>query len=60
MDHNERMQFDGCLNRMFILFAKIARVSKDGKEITEYIEAHDRAKKLLSNAAMYDPDRIME
>ena len=48
MDDKERMEFDQCLNKMFYLFARIAKLDMDEEVIGQYLEIHDEAKTLLS------------
>ena len=54
MDHDERMEFNQCLNQMLALFARVAKVSEHTKEIEAYLYKHDRAKEMLSNLASDD------
>ena len=48
MDDKERMEFDQCLNKMWYLFAGIAKLNRDEEVIGQYLEIHDEAKTLLS------------
>ena len=56
MDHDERMEFNECLNRMFYLFSSVAKVNRDEGIIQQYIESHDKAKNLLSDSSKSDSE----
>ena len=54
MDHDERMTINQSINKMFVLFSKLAKVDQHEKEIEEYLDEHHKVKEILSKLASND------